>query len=125
MYKPRYFKKSKRPVGGYGGAERRKESSHGHLESLIDYEDEDDGGAVIGGMPSLPMPKRSFRVSSKGDINATFSVPGLITIPSDGVSHNVTISELDLDAGMSWVSVPKKSPKAHLTVYSICYHSHL
>ena len=59
---------------------------------------------------------RDFLVSSKGDINASFSVPGLISIPSDGDSHNVTIIQLPLDALMSWISVPKKETKAHLTV---------
>jgi len=64
------------------------------------------------------MRNRGLVVSSKGDITATFSVPGLMTIPSDGASHNVTITQLELEAVMSWISVPKKSPKAHLTVCS-------
>ena len=75
-------------------------------EELMDY-----------GAP--PMPKRGVVISSKGDITATFSIPGLITIPSDGASHNVTITELELDAEMSWISVPKKNAKAHLTVRSL------
>jgi len=53
-------------------------------------------------------------VSSKGNISATFRVPGLISIPSDGDSHNVTITQLKLDASMSWVSVPKVDAKSHL-----------
>src|ERR1700678_3966137 len=40
---------------------------------------------------------RDFLVSSKGDINASFSVPGLISILSDNDSHNVTIIQLPLD----------------------------
>ncbi|KAF9465724.1 hypothetical protein BDZ94DRAFT_1214090 [Collybia nuda] len=57
---------------------------------------------------------RELAVSSKGNINATFEVPGLLTIPSDGVAHNVTIAQLHLDAVMSWVCVPKKDARMHL-----------
>jgi len=69
-----------------------------------------------GSVSSVPIVNRDFLVSSKGDINASFSVPGLISIPSDDDSHNVTIVELLLDASMSWISIPKKDTKAHLTV---------
>jgi hypothetical protein len=52
----------------------------------------------------------------KGNVSATFQVPGMINIPSDGVAHNVTIAELKLAASMSWVCVPKKDMKVHLKV---------
>ncbi|KAJ3504191.1 hypothetical protein NLJ89_g8067 [Agrocybe chaxingu] len=77
--------------------------------------DEEDALGIPFVGSAAAMPKRILLVSSKGDINATFSVPGLMSIPSDGAAHNVTISELSLEAEMSWVSVPKVSPKAHLT----------
>ncbi|RDB15252.1 Protein F37C4.5 [Hypsizygus marmoreus] len=51
---------------------------------------------------------------SKGSANATFHVPGIITIPADGVAHNVTIAKLNLDATMSWVCVPKRDTKTYL-----------
>ncbi|KIM37386.1 hypothetical protein M413DRAFT_273699 [Hebeloma cylindrosporum] len=57
---------------------------------------------------------RGLQVSSKGNVSATFGVPGLINIPSDGVGHSVTIVKLELDATMSWVCVPKKDGKVHL-----------
>ncbi|KAJ7071349.1 hypothetical protein C8F01DRAFT_1110168 [Mycena amicta] len=57
----------------------------------------------------------STSVSSKGNVNATFRVPGLVSIPCDGQAHNFTIVELDLKAMMSWVSIPKIDPKAHLS----------
>ncbi|TFK22942.1 mucoidy inhibitor A [Coprinopsis marcescibilis] len=60
------------------------------------------------------MQHRSLQVSSKGNITATFTVPGLMTIPSDNVAHNVTIAQLELDATMEWVSVPKLDAKVHL-----------
>ena len=62
------------------------------------------------------MQYRGLAVSSKGNISATFTVPGTITIPSDGVAHNVTIVQLNLDSTMSWVSVPKVDAKTHLNV---------
>ncbi|KAJ2918730.1 hypothetical protein MD484_g1671, partial [Candolleomyces efflorescens] len=55
-------------------------------------------------------------VSSQGGVSATFAVPGLITIPSDGADHGVTIATLELDAKMSWVSIPKKDTKVYLSV---------
>ncbi|KAJ7149203.1 hypothetical protein C8R43DRAFT_925110 [Mycena crocata] len=53
-------------------------------------------------------------VTSKGNVSATFRVPGLVTIPSDGDAHNFTIVELALKAAMSWVAVPKIDAKTHL-----------
>ena len=66
---------------------------------------ESDGGSIQ---------LRMLQVSSKGYVNATFDVPGLINIPSDNVGHNVTIVKLALDATMNWVCVPKKDTRVHL-----------
>ncbi|KAJ7788180.1 hypothetical protein B0H14DRAFT_2949554 [Mycena olivaceomarginata] len=60
------------------------------------------------------MAYRSAAVTSKGNVSATFRVPGLVAIPCDGDTHNFTIVELSLTAAMSWVSVPKIDPKTHL-----------
>ncbi|KAJ6554999.1 hypothetical protein DFH09DRAFT_577671 [Mycena vulgaris] len=57
---------------------------------------------------------RGATVTSKGNVSATFRVPGLVSIPSDGEAHNFTIVQLKLNAAMSWVSVPKVDTKAHL-----------
>jgi hypothetical protein len=61
-------------------------------------------------------PDQQEHVSSTGNVNATFQVPGLISIPCDGIIHNATIAKLDLDAKMSWVCVPKKGAKTYLNV---------
>ncbi|KAK0446772.1 hypothetical protein EV421DRAFT_1791263 [Armillaria borealis] len=53
-------------------------------------------------------------VTSKGNVSATYRVPGRITIPADGAEHTFTIVQLNLDAFMSWVSVPKVDTKTHL-----------
>jgi hypothetical protein len=55
-------------------------------------------------------------VSSTSNAGGTFQVPGLISIPSDGNYHNVTIAKLNLDAKMSWVCVPKKGAKTYMNV---------
>ncbi|RXW17071.1 hypothetical protein EST38_g8783 [Candolleomyces aberdarensis] len=66
--------------------------------------------------PPLPeMSVQTSAVTSKGGVSATFAVPGLITIPSDGADHGVTIATLELDAKMSWVSIPKKDTKTYLS----------
>ncbi|KAF9051995.1 hypothetical protein BJ165DRAFT_1413836 [Panaeolus papilionaceus] len=57
---------------------------------------------------------RATNVSSDGAISATFSVPGLISVPSDGIAHNVTIAEFSLDATMSWLCIPKQDTKTHI-----------
>ncbi|KAF8799602.1 hypothetical protein BYT27DRAFT_7149586 [Phlegmacium glaucopus] len=70
------------------------------------------GQSEPSGQPN--MQDRFLDVSSTGNVSATFQVPGLISIPSDGIAHNVTIAKLTLDATMSWVCVPKKDTKTHL-----------
>ncbi|PPR01511.1 hypothetical protein CVT24_001881 [Panaeolus cyanescens] len=60
------------------------------------------------------MEHRGAEVNSKGAVSATFTVPGLISIPSDTFSHNVTITKLSLESVMSWVCIPKKDTKTHL-----------
>ncbi|KAF9465725.1 hypothetical protein BDZ94DRAFT_1320026 [Collybia nuda] len=73
----------------------------------------DEGSPYI--PPTMtPMSHRRLDVSSKGNISATFEVPGLLDVPSDGVAHNMTIVQLHLDAVMSWVCVPKKDARMHL-----------
>ena len=62
------------------------------------------------------MSHTSTVVTSKGNVNATFEIPGRITIPSDEEQHNVTIAELELEASMSWVCVPKGDTRVHLKV---------
>ncbi|KAJ6588623.1 hypothetical protein B0H19DRAFT_923139 [Mycena capillaripes] len=56
-------------------------------------------------------------VTSTGNVSATFRVPGLVTIPCDNAAHNFTIVELRPKATMSWVAVPKREAKTHLTAH--------
>ncbi|KIL57101.1 hypothetical protein M378DRAFT_181749 [Amanita muscaria Koide BX008] len=67
--------------------------------------------------PSLPPPMNVLvtSISSKGNVSATFTIPRNITVPSDNANHNVTVTQLDLDATMSWVAVPKLDTKTRLS----------
>ncbi|KAF7316560.1 hypothetical protein MIND_00175300 [Mycena indigotica] len=82
--------------------------------SAVDDMDELFGSDVAGGMAE-PMAHLGASVTSRGNVSATFRVPGQVTIPSDGEAHNFTIVELNLQATMSWVTVPKVDTKAHIT----------
>ncbi|KAF9492706.1 hypothetical protein BDN71DRAFT_1473629 [Pleurotus eryngii] len=53
-------------------------------------------------------------IVSQGSLSATYQVPGLITIPTDGQNHSVTIVELECGAEMSWIVVPKLDKRVHL-----------
>lgn len=81
--------------------------------------DDDMGFGLFDDSVGGAMQHRGLSVTSKGGISATFQVPGSITVPSDGASHNVTVVQLDLDAVMSWVSVPKLDAKSHLKVCTV------
>ncbi|KAF5315031.1 hypothetical protein D9619_007471 [Psilocybe cf. subviscida] len=98
---------------GRGGGGPRM---HAMLDTAEEKEESDDDmGFGLFDDDGPVMAARHVQVSSKGNINATFSIPGLISVPSDGETHNVSITKLNLDASMSWIVVPKKSTKAHLT----------
>lgn len=55
-------------------------------------------------------------VASEGHVNAAFRIPGTTTIPSDDEPHQVIVAQIDLDAAMSWVCVPKGDTRVHLNV---------
>ncbi|KAH6911805.1 hypothetical protein BKA70DRAFT_862855 [Coprinopsis sp. MPI-PUGE-AT-0042] len=102
VYRPvvhKAMKKSRSMVPTMSSVRYRKEA--------VEESDDDMGG--FGFFDDAPAV-----VTSKGNITATFAVPGLMSIPSDGVAHNVTIANLSLDAAMEWVSIPKREAKVHL-----------
>jgi len=81
------------------------------LAQLASDGDDDMGFSLFDGEG---MGHRGLEVSSKGNVSATFRVPGKISIPSDDEAHAVTIVQLKLDASLSWVSVPKEDTRTHL-----------
>ncbi|KAF7365674.1 hypothetical protein MVEN_00441100 [Mycena venus] len=108
------FRKSKSAAPGSHGAMDMGRLKMMERRSLAQSELLDDmsGGGFMAG--EEPMQFQGASVTSKGNFSATFRVPGLVSIPSDGEAHNFTIVQLSLKADMSWVSVPKVDTKAHI-----------
>jgi len=75
------------------------------------------------GAPPPPIASIAAAVTTKGSVNATFRVPGLISVPSDGVAHNVTIVKLTPEAKLLWLSVPSVDTKVHLSVRQLSHLS--
>jgi len=84
--------------------------------SVIEEEAEDasSDGLYVAYAPS--MVQASASVSSKGNVSATFKVPGLVNILAGTGERSFTIVELNLGAAMSWVAVPKEEAKVALKV---------
>ncbi|RDB15217.1 Protein F37C4.5 [Hypsizygus marmoreus] len=117
IYKPALNKKTKQTARKVSGGGLRMasispvESSRSRGVEAEESDDEMGFGLFDGGGG---MEHRGLSVSSKGGVSATFRIPGSITVPSDGASHNVTVVQLKLDASMTWVTVPKVDAKTHL-----------
>lgn len=62
-------------------------------------------------------------VTSSGNVNATFRVPGLTTVPSNEEDRSVTVADLNLPAVISWLCIPKLGSNVHLEVSSLSYIS--
>ncbi|KAF9465728.1 hypothetical protein BDZ94DRAFT_1320028 [Collybia nuda] len=114
VYRPVIMKKSKRNLGlaPRGMASQYASNTYGSLSMAVHERDSEIDTPGI--HDSTGIEHRELAVSSKGNISATFRVPGIITIPSDNASHNVTVVQLKLDASMSWVTVPKVDARTHL-----------
>lgn len=88
----------------------------------VDEEEESDGdmGFALfiddGELPAPALATNVASVHSQGAVSTTYKIPGLATIPCDNKTHNITIVELDLDATLSWITVPKMDARAYLQV---------
>jgi len=51
---------------------------------------------------------------TEGAISSSYEIAGLSTIPSDGSEHKVTITVVDLDAKLAWISAPRSTSTAFL-----------
>ncbi|TFK24423.1 hypothetical protein FA15DRAFT_619475 [Coprinopsis marcescibilis] len=66
-------------------------------------------------MPPPPVLQQMMAEASRAsDFNVTFTVPGLMSIPSDRIAHSVTIVKLELGTTLEWVSIPKVDAKVYL-----------
>lgn len=97
------------PVSMMLGASRSAAPMSRRKSAFIESDEDMEFDGLTRGMPHI-----GATVTSKGNVSATYRVPGRITIPADGTEHTFTIVELNLDASMSWVSVPKVDTKTHL-----------
>jgi hypothetical protein len=102
-------KKKRKASQSWTQADRATAKFGGSSDSEQDEEEE-------GGSPLEPVAHATAAVTSKGSVNATYRVPGLITVPSDGVAHNVTVTKLIPGAKLTWLSVPSIDSRVHLTV---------
>ncbi|THU89057.1 hypothetical protein K435DRAFT_300756 [Dendrothele bispora CBS 962.96] len=100
-----------------GGAVKRlrvplaksRSSAHHSIE-----EEADEDGSFNFDAEAPAMAQASASVVSKGNVSATFKVPGLVNIPSGAGERSFTIVELNLGAAMSWIAVPKEEAKVAL-----------
>ena len=67
-----------------------------------------------GSPPGLVLPAADL--AGQGTISATYFIPDIISIPGDGQTYNVTIARLELEAELSWVTVPKYDRKVYVEV---------
>ncbi|KAH8810143.1 hypothetical protein DL96DRAFT_554607 [Flagelloscypha sp. PMI_526] len=105
--------------GGFGylavSSRARKKPSSGPITEEYSVQDQDMWMAPESwSLDEQAMEHRVVQVTSTGDVNASFEIPGTISIPSDGDSHNVTITKLELPLEREWVSVPRKEISVHM-----------
>ncbi|KAH8810146.1 hypothetical protein DL96DRAFT_1716865 [Flagelloscypha sp. PMI_526] len=95
-----------------GALPRGKPRPSNFLDTLVDEEDLGIESPFRG--ERAAMSHRVVEVTSKGDVNASFGIPGTVSIPSDGDSHNITVVKLDLPLEREWVAVPRKEVSVHM-----------
>ncbi|KAF9653409.1 hypothetical protein BDM02DRAFT_1911688 [Thelephora ganbajun] len=83
-----------------------------------EYED-DESAESFGGAASFPavvLPEMSEggAAISKSPMAVNYTVDDLTTIPSDDVSHKVLVAVIPLEASISHITTPRKSPLAYL-----------
>jgi hypothetical protein len=101
----------------------RRETCRKTAEAIEEVEESDDDmgfGLFDGDDDPGPERKITAVVNDQGTGSATFSIPGLSTIPTnvDGISqtHKVTIAEFSLTAELEWVVIPADLTDVFLTV---------
>lgn len=119
IYKPRIVEVEKSRKSRMQVFSAKKESvARRESSESIEESDNDMGFGLFDGDDAPAMQSTSAPVASKGGVNAAFRVPGLVSIPPDGVARNVTIASLsngDLEARIVWLAVPSADAMVHLT----------
>ncbi|KAH8810168.1 hypothetical protein DL96DRAFT_1627882 [Flagelloscypha sp. PMI_526] len=96
------------------GASAKKRKASNTAEELEEDDSDEDMGFGLFDDYAPAMQHRVVQVTSKGDVNASFGIPGTVSIPSDGDSHNITIVKLELPLEREWVAVPRKEVSVHM-----------
>ena len=71
---------------------------------------------------NIPPPHELFQttaVISKNPMTVSYTVETLTTIPSDGVSHKVLVAAIPLEAAITHVTTPRKTPIAYIQVMTV------
>ena len=71
---------------------------------------------LFGGGPPLPNLVQSAAIISKSPMAVSYTVDEHTTIPSDHLSHKVLVAIIPLEATISHITSPLKSPIAYLQV---------
>ncbi|KAF5330515.1 hypothetical protein D9619_005213 [Psilocybe cf. subviscida] len=64
--------------------------------------------------PPPRMQHLQVAATDNGGIMATFRVPGVVNLPSDGQQHNMTIAQLDLQADFIWYTIPSQHARTFI-----------
>ena len=107
----------------YQGASPCLLSMDAELEDAESDEDmgfifcEDEPVAEVAVAPT-PLPKlvQSSAAVSKSPMAISYAVDALTTVPSDGISHKVLVAVIPLEAVITHIVTPRKSPVAYLQV---------
>lgn len=97
--------------------EERKRGSANAMAELSTFAvnaEADQGYAAKTALAAAPMRTAQATVET-GLTSASFKVATLATIPADGTNHRVSITTLDLPAGLRHDTTPKYNPAAFLT----------
>lgn len=93
------------------------------LLSAKSYSSESDDDTYEGFVPEtasltalLPEMSEGGAVISKSPMAVNYTVDELTTIPSDDQSHKVLVATIPLEASISHITTPRKSPLAYLQV---------
>ncbi|KAF8901316.1 hypothetical protein CPB84DRAFT_1679836 [Gymnopilus junonius] len=84
-------------------------------KSKEELEEESDNDMGFGLYDDEAIGHSYAQVISKGNLNATFVIPGLITVPTESTNLTFTIQNLDLQSKLSWIAIPKHDTKSRLT----------
>ena len=72
------------------------------------------GGADTAMFASVPMAKAAEATVESSGASVTYRVARPVAVPSDGSPHKTTVTTLDLDAQLDYVTVPKLAEEAYL-----------